>query len=90
VQFARDSVRAAIDPGFDGLGEVPPTVRLLADPRLDQVVVQGLDQALPWVREARRTARVFDDLRAGFEEVAVSGPEGHVTVWRRLPDPGAG
>ena len=90
VRFPRDSVRAAIDPGFDGLGEVPPTVRLLADRRLDHVLVVGLDDAKPWVRDARRTARVLGDLRAGFEQVATSAPEGHVTVWRRLPVPGGG
>jgi hypothetical protein len=53
------------------------------------VLVVGLDEAEPWVRDARRTAHVLADLRAGYEQVAVSGPDGHVSVWR-LRDHGAG
>jgi hypothetical protein len=90
VRFRDGSVRAAVDPGLDELDQVPPSVDLLAaDGRLDAVLVVGLDDAEPWVREARRTAHVLDDLRAGYGEVAVPRPAGHVSVWR-LRDRGAG
>jgi hypothetical protein len=90
VRFRDGSVRDAVDPGRDGLEEVPPSVDLLeADGRLDAVLVVGLRDAEPWVRDARRTAHVLADLRAGYEEVAVSGPDGHVSVWR-LRTPGGG
>jgi hypothetical protein len=90
VRFRDGAVRDAVDPGLDGLDEVPPSVDLLAaGGRLDAVLVVGLDEAEPWVREARRTAHVLDDLRAGYREVAVSTPAGHVSVWR-LRDHGPG
>jgi hypothetical protein len=90
VRFRDGSVREAVDPGLNGLDKVPPSVDLLeADGRLDAVLVVGLDEAEPWVRDARRTAHVLDDLHAAYEEVAGSRPEGHVSVWR-LREPGAG
>jgi hypothetical protein len=88
VRFLAGSVRAAVDPGLDGLDEVPPSVDLLAaGGRPQAVVVVGLDEAEPWVRDARRTAHVLADLRAGYEQVAGSGPAGHVSVWRLREEP---
>jgi hypothetical protein len=76
-------VRQAIDPGLDGLDAVPPWVHLpAAGDRLQYVLVVGLDQAEHWVRSAHRTAGVLADLRAGYVEVARSGPSGYVSVWR--------
>jgi hypothetical protein len=83
VRFRDGSVRSAVDHRLEQLDQVPPSVDLLdAGGRLDAVLVVGLDDAEPWVRDARRTAHVLDHLRAGYEEVAVSGPDGHVSVWR--------
>ena len=84
VRFtAEPGIRAAIDPEREGIERVPPTVDLTAAGRdLDYVVVVGLDQAPDWVRSDGRTSQVLDDLRSGYEEVAVSGPSGHASVWR--------
>jgi len=84
VRFsAEPGVREAVDPGLDGLDVVPPTVHLLAaGQHLDHVLVVGLDRADEWVREAHRTAQVLTDLRAGYQQVAESGPSGLVSVWR--------
>ena len=84
VRFtAEPGIRAAIDPEREGIERVPPTVDLPAAGRdLDYVVVAGLDQAPDWVRSDDRTARVLTDLRAGYDEVAVSGPSGYASVWR--------
>ncbi|MCZ2829543.1 hypothetical protein O2W14_11930 [Modestobacter sp. VKM Ac-2986] len=84
VRFtAEPGIRAAIDPEREGIERVPPTVDLPAAGRdLDHVVVVGLDRAPAWVRSDDRTSRVLDDLRAGYEEVAVSGPSGYASVWR--------
>ena len=84
VRFtAEPGIRAAIDPEREGVERVPPTVDLPAAGRdLDYVVVAGLDRAPGWVRSDDRTSQVLDDLRSGYEEVAVSGPSGYATVWR--------
>jgi hypothetical protein len=84
VRFSPDpGVRRAIDPGLDGLDEVPPWVHLpAAGDRLQYVLVVGLDQAEDWVRSAHRTAGVLADLRARYVQVARSGPSGYVSVWR--------
>jgi len=90
VRFAPDGVRAAIDPGLDGLDAVPPWVHLgEAGDRLPYVLVVGLDRAEDWVRSARRTAGVLADLRAHYVQVAVSEPTGDVSVWR-LQEPDGG
>jgi hypothetical protein len=76
-------VRRLIDPDLRGLDQVPPTVDLpAAGQHLDYVLVVGLDRAEGWVRQAHRTARVLDDLRAGYQQAAESGPSGYVEVWR--------
>ncbi len=83
------ALRHALDPGLDGLDAVPPWVHLPAVAgQLDYVVVVGLDRAQGWVRHAERTTRVLADLRAGYDEVARSGPSGYVTVWRLRNSPG--
>ncbi|QXG76985.1 hypothetical protein KUM42_05495 [Modestobacter sp. L9-4] len=84
VRFtAEPGIRAAIDPEREGVERVPPTVDLPAAGRdLDYVVVAGLDDAPDWVRSDGRTSQVLDDLRSGYEEVAVSGPSGYASVWR--------
>jgi hypothetical protein len=84
VRFtAEPGIRAAIDPEREGIEQVPPTVDLPAAGRdLDYVVVAGLDRAPDWVRSDDRTSALLDDLRAGYEEVAVSGPSGYASVWR--------
>jgi hypothetical protein len=83
VRFAPGSVREVIDPGLDGLEEVPPWVHLpAAGDRLPYVLVVGLDQAEDWVRSAHRTAGVLADLHAHYVQVATAGPSGHVSVWR--------
>lgn len=90
VRFAPDGVRAAIDPGLDGLDAVPPWVHLgEAGGRLTYVLVVGLDRAEDWVRSAHRTAGVLADLRAHYVQVAVPEPTGDVSVWR-LREPGGG
>ena len=88
VRFTPDpGVRQAIDPGLDGLDAVPPRVHLpAAGGRLQYVLVVGLDQAAGWVRSAHRTAGVLADLRAGYEQVAMSAPSGYVSVWRLQND----
>jgi hypothetical protein len=90
VRFRAGNVRDVVDPGLDGLDEVPPWVHLsAAGERLPYVVVVGLDRAEEWVRSARRTAGVLADLRAHYVEVAHAGPPGSVTVWRlRAADSG--
>jgi hypothetical protein len=84
VRFtAEPGIRAAIDPEREGIERVPPTVDLpAARGDLDTVVVVGLDQAPDWVRSDDRTSRVLTDLRAGYDEVAVSEPSGYASVWR--------
>jgi hypothetical protein len=84
VRFtAEPGIRAAIDPAREGIEEVPPTVDLpAAGSDLDYVVVAGLDRAADWVRSDDRTSGLLDDLRAGYEQVAVSGPSGYASVWR--------
>jgi len=84
VRFTDEpGIRAAIDPEREGIERVPPTVDLTAaGGDLDYVVVVGLDEAEDWVRSDDRTSRVLDDLRAGYEHVAVSGPSGYASVWR--------
>jgi hypothetical protein len=85
VRFRPDGVRAAIDPGLDGLDAVPPWVHLGgASDRLPYVLVVGLDRAQDWVRSAHRTAGVLADLREHYVQVAVSAPSGDVSVWRLL------
>jgi hypothetical protein len=53
-----------------------------AGDRLQYVVVVGLDRAEDWVRSARRTAGVLADLRAHYQQVAMSAPTCEVSVWR--------
>ncbi|MFQ1001448.1 hypothetical protein [Modestobacter sp. SSW1-42] len=90
VRFTPEpGIRAAIDPEREGIERIPPTVDLPAAGRdLDYVVVVGLDRAADWVRSDDRTSRVLADLRAGYEEVAVSGTSGYATVWRLRAAPG--
>jgi hypothetical protein len=83
VRFPPGSVREVIDPGLDGLNEVPPWVHLsAAGDRLPYVLVVGLDRAADWVRSAHRTTGVLADLHAHYVQVATAGPPGHISVWR--------
>jgi hypothetical protein len=83
ARFLPGSVRETIDPGLNGLERIPPSLHLdAAGNRLQYVLVVGLDRAEGWVRSAHRTAGVLADLRAGYVQVATSGPSGYVSVWR--------
>jgi hypothetical protein len=87
VRFLPGSVREVVDPGLDGLDEVPPWVHLgAAGDRLQYVVVVGLDRAEDWVRSAHRTAGVLADLRAHYAQVTESTPTCECSVWRLRAD----
>ncbi|MGY1841291.1 MULTISPECIES: hypothetical protein [unclassified Modestobacter] len=83
VRFPEPSVRSALDPGLDGLEDVPPQVDLAAAAgRLDHVLVVGWDDAAERVRTDPAAVEVMADLREGFRKVADSTPDGLVSVWR--------